>query len=157
MRRLLQICLVLPIVALYACTTETDRLDAEAKRLCALDGGIKIYETVTLPSEKFNEYGQPLIPIGKDDKNFGFFSTSTQEHIAGQLSQQAGDGAGLKKSTTQIVRTSDKKIMGEERIYRRHGGRLLDGYMQGGGFQCPTSEGWALERKIFLRHGVNEN
>jgi hypothetical protein len=27
-------------------------------RLCAKDGGLKIYETVTLPPEKFNEYNQ---------------------------------------------------------------------------------------------------
>ncbi|MCL2075403.1 MAG: hypothetical protein FWH15_02970 [Betaproteobacteria bacterium] len=31
--------------------------DAEVNRLCAIDGGVKVYETVTLPPEKFNEWG----------------------------------------------------------------------------------------------------
>jgi len=137
--------------ALGACTSERDRLDAEATRLCSIDGGIKIYETVTLPSEKFNQYGQPQIPISRDDIGFGYFSRGMQDHIAGQLSQQGGDGAGLKKHTSQIVRSADGKVMGESRVYGRHGGGLLDGYFQGDGFQCPMIEPWALEGKVFLK------
>lgn len=141
--------------ALCACTSEKDRLDAEAKRLCAIDGGIKVYETVTLSPEKFNEYGQLQIPIGKDDKGFGYFSRGSQEHLAGQISQQAGDGAGLKRFTEQIVRGADGKVMGESRVYGRHGGNLLDGYIQGGGYQCPTfEEVRTLSKKVFLVGGV---
>jgi hypothetical protein len=29
--------------------------DAKAYRLCAIDGGVKVYETVKLPPEKFNQ------------------------------------------------------------------------------------------------------
>jgi hypothetical protein len=32
--------------------------DDEVRRLCAIDGWIKVYETVKLPADKFNEYGQ---------------------------------------------------------------------------------------------------
>ncbi len=31
--------------------------DAKVDRLCAVDGGVKVYETVSLPPEKFNEWG----------------------------------------------------------------------------------------------------
>ena len=33
-------------------------LDAEVDRLCAVDGGVKIYETVQLPPEKSNRWSQ---------------------------------------------------------------------------------------------------
>ena len=32
--------------------------DAEVRRLCAIDGGVKVYETVKLPADKFNQWGQ---------------------------------------------------------------------------------------------------
>ena len=39
--------------------TEKDRLDREVKRLCAMDGGIRVYEKITLPADKFDQrYGQ---------------------------------------------------------------------------------------------------
>lgn len=131
---------LITMLALVACTPEKDRLDAEAKRLCAIDGGIKIYETAVLPRDKFHEKGTPKVPIGNDNTGFGYLSRGTQEHLAGQIGQQAGDGAGLKRFTTQIVRSTDGKVMGESRVYGRHGGNFLDGYLQRPGFQCPTFE-----------------
>lgn len=142
---------VVAAFALAACTSEKDRLDAEARRLCAIDGGIKVHETVTLPPEKFNQYGQPLIPNGKDDKGFGYFSKGDQHHIDGQISQLSGDGAGLEKHTSQIIRTADGKVMGESIVYGRHGGGLLDGYLHGSGFRCPEVGSWELENKVFLK------
>jgi len=132
--------LIAATLALGACTSEKDRLDAEARRLCAIDGGIKVFETVTLPAEKFNQYGQPLIPNGRDDKGFGYYLRGDQQHIAGQMSQLAGDGAGLKKHTSQIIRTADGKLMGESIVYRRHGGSWWDGIMEGDGFTCPEDK-----------------
>jgi hypothetical protein len=34
------------------------RLDREVDRLCAIDGGVHIYETVTLPKENFGPNGE---------------------------------------------------------------------------------------------------
>jgi hypothetical protein len=141
---------LLVIATSVSCTSEKARLDAEVKRLCALDGGVTIYETATLTPDKFNKHGQPKVPHGKDDGGFGFFYRSDQTHLAGSISQQAGDGAGLKKYTIQIVRTSDGTLMGEARYYGRHGGNLLEGLVHGQGFRCPAFEDWALEKGVFL-------
>jgi hypothetical protein len=35
--------------------------DKLVDELCAKDGGIKVYETVTLPKERFNQWGQFLV------------------------------------------------------------------------------------------------
>jgi hypothetical protein len=57
MKRIILLLLVSSIV--YATFfTEKDRLDREVKRLCAIDGGITVYETVKLPAERFDGYGQ---------------------------------------------------------------------------------------------------
>ena len=34
------------------------QMDKEVDRLCAVDGGIKVYETVKLPADQFNEWGE---------------------------------------------------------------------------------------------------
>lgn len=36
--------------------------DAEVKRLCAIDGGIKVYESVRLPADKFDKWGSVHVP-----------------------------------------------------------------------------------------------
>ncbi len=47
------------IFLLGGCATPSQMFaDAEVKRLCAIDGGITVYETVRLPPEKFDQWGQ---------------------------------------------------------------------------------------------------
>lgn len=139
--------LVAVAVAVAGCTSEKDRLDAEAKRLCAIDGGIKVFETVTLPPEKFNQYGQPLIPNGRDDMGFGYFRRGQETHLAGP--HDSAKGANLGRYTWEIVRTTDGKVMSQGVVYGRSGGCFLDGYIQGCGFQCPQLEAWVLEKNTF--------
>ena len=129
--------------------TERDRLDAEAKRLCAIDGGVKVYETVTLPPEKFNQYGQPLIPIGQDSKGFGYFYRGDERHMKGPI--DPSNGPNLTQHIFQIVRSADGKIMGQLTWYGRSGGCFLYGVVQGCGFQCPDEDGWQLANKVFSK------
>jgi hypothetical protein len=68
------------LLAFASCSSEADRLDAEAQRLCAIDGGVKVYETVVLPPEKFNELGQALVPLGKDDRGWGYYVKSEEKN-----------------------------------------------------------------------------
>ena len=59
MKTLLVILCVLPLVTACAIGPSKGQLDAEVDRLCAIDGGIRVYETVTLPPDKFDKkYGQ---------------------------------------------------------------------------------------------------
>ena len=52
MKTFIALLLLLPVIA--GCATPSQiMLDAEVKRLCAIDGGIKVYETVRLPAERF--------------------------------------------------------------------------------------------------------
>ena len=47
------------VLLISGCATPLNvQLDDEVRRLCAIDGGIKVYETVTLPADRFDKYGQ---------------------------------------------------------------------------------------------------
>jgi hypothetical protein len=131
-----------------ACSSEADRLDAEAQRLCAIDGGIKVYETVVLPPDKFNEFGQALVPIGKDEEGWGYHTTFSIVNLTGKFGVPT-----LEKETESVVRTSDSTLIAESVVYRRLGGGLLDGYLHGSGFHCPPAEGRGFLAKVFIQRG----
>ncbi len=43
-------------------------MDRKVDRLCSKDGGIEVYETVVLPSERFDKWGVFYLPIEKKFK-----------------------------------------------------------------------------------------
>jgi hypothetical protein len=143
-----QAVLISAMAALSACTSENARLDAEVKRLCAIDGGIKVFETVTLPAEKFNEYGQPLVPSGADEKGWGYYTTLTSQNLSGSF-----DPPMLVKDVSTVIRTSDQKVIATSVVYARVGGGFLEGYMHGSGSHCPANEGSDFLSKVLIQQG----
>jgi hypothetical protein len=139
------------VFLLPACTSEVGRLDAEAKRLCAIDGGIKVYETVVLPAEKFFENGTPMIPNGKDHSGFGYYSAYDYSNLNSSFEPPT-----LIRHEYRIVRTSDKRVMATSVIYRRSGGGLLDGYMHPSGFSCPADDENTTFYKQVILQGVKK-
>ena len=134
---------------LFFYPSERDRFDAEAERLCAIDGGIKIYETVILPSDKFTRDGVPIIP-GKEYRNdFNYYQDSRYELLAGKMS--SGDGASLKRLVTRYIRASDRKVLAEFTSYTSGGGAMFAGYMHDYGYRCPAiSDQRELLKKVFM-------
>jgi hypothetical protein len=132
--------------------TERDQLDIEAKRLCAIDGGVKVYEMAILSPEKFNQYGQPLIPMREDSKDFGYFYRNQERHIKGSI--DPFNGPSLTQHISQVVRSTDEKVMGQLTWYGRSGGCLLYGVVQGCGFQCSYENGWDFVNKVLLKGEV---
>ena len=59
MKRLAALMVALELMAGCA-TAGKMNLDAEIDRRCAVDGGIKVYETVQLPPEQFEKSGDPI-------------------------------------------------------------------------------------------------
>ena len=129
--------------------SERDRLDAEAKRLCAIDGGVRVYETVKLPPEKFDQYGRLSVPSNEDKVGFGYYRKYEYWLLQGPIDPSYGPN--LTKHKVSILRSNDKKIMGEDIYFQRAGGCPLEGYVQGCGFQCPSSDDQDLEAFIFSK------
>lgn len=122
MKRLAALLIVLELMT--GCVTWTQiQMDAEVDRLCAIDGGLKIYETVTLPPEMFNEHNDVI-----------FFHPTLGENALGSkylwkkeniYLQPGGDpkvSPRMWRRHTQIFRRSDIKLLGESVEYVRYGG-----------------------------------
>ncbi|MDY0014282.1 MAG: hypothetical protein RBS40_15515 [Rhodocyclaceae bacterium] len=147
MKNLISILLLLPLVACSS-TPSKSELDAEVKRLCAIDGGIKVYETVKLPAEKFDQYGNVRIPSKAKSTDEYYYDSET-------IYLREGDPT-VTRMVTRIVRRSDGKVLGESIRYARGGGDL-PGPWHPSSFICPSpTEKPYLEPSIFLKGNSNE-
>lgn len=123
------------------------RLDEEVQRLCAKDGGIKVYETVKLSPEKFNEWGQP-----------NFYKPTQGENALGpeysyrfDINYYRKGNPQMSRYHIQVIRRSDGKLLGEAISYGRGGGDLPSP-MHDSSFSCPSPDKAgeiALFRQIF--------
>ncbi|HUW25976.1 MAG TPA: hypothetical protein VMW07_05565 [Gallionella sp.] len=120
-------------------------LDYQVRELCAKDGGVRVYETVKLPPEKLNQWGQP-----------NFYRPDQGENALGvdyvfkreTLYYRQGN-PDLFRLRTQVFRRVDGKLLGESVFYKRGGGDL-PGPWHGTSFMCPeTSVGNDVLRQIF--------
>lgn len=130
-------------VVLTGC--EKARLDEEVRRLCAKDGGIKVYETVKLSPERFDPYGNVRIPSKKDAKpsdEYFYESETTNLRI--------GDPA-MWRDHDRIIRRSDGKVLGEFVHYARRGGDI-PGPWHESSFGCPDIKNLPnFENSIFVK------
>ena len=121
------------------------RADMQVKELCAKDGGVKVYETVTLPPEMFNQWGQVKFykPTQKEDalgKEY-IFKVNSHYYKKGYLS--------LRRYHVQILRRKSKKLLGESISYDRGGGDPI-GPWGASSFSCPNLAGEVpLLKKVF--------
>lgn len=120
--------------------------DWQVDRMCAVDGGVKVYETVKLPADRFNKYGN----IGVTDRKHAKPTDEYYFEIDDKYFRR-GD-PNLIRSVTRVIRRSDVKVLGESIRYGRGGGDF-PGPWHPSSFDCPQirdAEG-KLESSIFLK------
>jgi len=142
MKTFLFILWILPFLTACAIGPSKGQLDDEVRRLCAIDGGIKVYETVRLPAERFDQYGQMRVPakwLSKPEDDY-YYEGSTNYLIKGNPE--------LLQLRTRFYRKSDNKLLGESTLYVRRGGDM-PGPWHGSSFSCPQSTD--LSRHIFIQ------
>jgi hypothetical protein len=130
-------------------------MDSEIKRLCEIDGGIKVYEVVSLPADKFNQWGQinfyhpsrKLEALGPD-----YIFIQKVDYLQ-KGNPDLGTGESLMvRSEFRVLRRSDSKLLGQAVLYGRRGGDL-PGPWQPSSFSCPRpleADDGALLTKIFV-------
>lgn len=138
--------LLLPLAA--ACTSGPlvkAALDDEVRRLCAIDGGIKVYETVKLPADKFNQWGQA-----------NFYRPTQGENALGPayrlrtvVDYLRKNGASIRRYHVQVIRSSDEVLLGESIGYDRGGGDI-PGPWQPSSYSCPEKHGEIVIDRVFL-------
>jgi hypothetical protein len=136
------ITLLLPVIG-HA--REKDRLDAEVRRLCAIDGGVHVYETVALPPEQFDEHDNVHLPFCDSASSDTVYCIRSERHdfLSGNPS--------MWRSTHKVVRISDGKALGEQTRYIRRGGDL-PGPWHESSFMCPEikADSPSISREGFL-------
>jgi hypothetical protein len=121
--------------------------DGQVRELCAKDGGIKVYETVKLPPEKFNQWGQPNFykpTQGENALGADYLYKSENQYL------HHGDPY-LRVDRERIYRKADMKLLGEATAYVRGGGDI-PGPWQPSAYRCPSatsSDGGMLMNKVF--------
>jgi hypothetical protein len=122
--------------------------DKLVDELCSKDGGIKVYETVTLSKEKFNQWGQPNFYRPNQGTNalgesYIFKSEDYFYHREMPI---------IVRYQHQVTRRLDGKLLGETVSYGRGGGDPI-GPWEPSNYHCPPtneSSEIALFKKIFL-------
>lgn len=133
--------------------------DWQVEKLCAVDGGVKVYETVKLPADEFDKWGMPKIFRDEVENRAAYRNRDGQvahEYFLGQVYILKRETRYLRQGNpkivqmnTRIIRRSDGKVLGESVYYGRGGGDLY-GPWHPSGFTCPdpTSKPY-LEPSIF--------
>ena len=142
---------LLPFLLLVGCEREKHRLDEEVRRLCAKDGGVKVYETVNLPPDKFDRYGNVKIPdIEKAKESDKYYYVSEMVYLYGGKTSQDYE-ARIWRNHYKIIRRSDNKVLGEYVSYTRRG----DGFQtpwHPSSFSCSDISKYPeFEKAIFLK------
>lgn len=150
MRRLIYLTASLVLVSLVGC--EKYALDRQMAELCKKDGGLKVYETVTLPRSAFDQTGY-LRRQEKSDPNNpltgysivwgGEYSITREITVIKAGDPFTGDGAGfisqgrLERTQITVLRIAEKKILGIAVIYARAGGGFSLGHPDAK--RCPAT------------------
>lgn len=145
------------LLTFFLFPSEKDRLDKQMAELCKADGGIRVYESVALPPEMFDSWGDPF-PNWRQKKLEDRLGPDYR-YIKEVVYLKQGDpfqffSAGvLSRSSEKIVRRSDGKLLGMAIFYGRTGGEaILLGHPSGK--ICPDLENpnSRLIRSVFLKN-----
>jgi len=124
--------------------------DRQVRELCAKDGGIKVYETVNLPAENFDQWGmvksyRPTQGANALGPEYAFKEDS--------YTYRKGNPQ-MSRTHYQIFRRSDGKLLGETVLYGRGGGDVpIPLPMHPTSFHCPDPNeagDVTLLKKIFV-------
>ena len=117
--------------------------DRQVRELCAKDGGVRVYETVPLTTEKFDKWGNVNIPNKRYAKAADEYYFESEDHY------YRHGNPNLLRMNTRVIRKGDGKILGESTRYARSGGDL-PGPWHGSSYGCPPLP-MKLESSIFLK------
>lgn len=138
--------IVATLMFLFFAGCEKQRLDQQVKELCSKDGGVKVYETVKLPPDRFDQWGmvKPYDPTQKEN-------ALGPDYIVKWNVQHYRDGEpSMRRDHFQIIRQSDSKLLGEAISYARRGGDI-PGPWHPSSLRCPDqADDVMLIKQIFI-------
>ena len=128
------------------------QMDKEVDRLCALDGGVKVFEKISLPAESFDRFGHPNVPLStsKAAQSSAFVVDAiVVELVKGD--PYGMDRPSLHKFTSKAIRLSDGKVLGIAVGYYRFGGDPDGPWHPSNYTGCTSEPGEQVIGKVFSR------
>lgn len=120
--------------------------DTLVNRMCREDGGVKVYETVKLPPDRFDKWGMvtPYDPTRKEN-------ALGPDYIVKWNVQHYRDGEpSMRRDHFQVIRQSDLKLLGEAISYSRRGGDI-PGPWHPSSLRCPDqADDVMLIKQVFI-------
>jgi hypothetical protein len=133
-------------IALLGTGCEKDRLDAQVKELCAKDGGVKVYETVKLPANRFDQWGM----IRNYQPTQGENALGSEYLFKSETTYYRKGSPEMWRDHYRVYRRQDGKLLGEAVSYSRRGGDA-PGPWHESSYGCPEKAGDAsLVMKLFV-------
>jgi hypothetical protein len=133
-------------------------LDAEVDRLCAVDGGVRVYEKVQLPPAEYAKYisGTKLKSNASQDDLF--YYSSEREILSGPTNGDP-DGTTITKAKLALMRRADGKTLGANTTYSRRGGDIPLGFHPSV-YVCPPFESkvnhqGGIAARVFVKEADN--
>ncbi|SEA84705.1 hypothetical protein SAMN05660420_03394 [Desulfuromusa kysingii] len=119
--------------------------DWQVRKLCAIDGGVKVYETVELTPDLLDKFGRISIPYKTNATADDLYFYEKEKQYLRKKKPT------LIRTRTVIIRLSDNKVLGELIRYGRGGGDLPS-FGHPSSFSCPDPvKGSNFENSIFLK------
>ena len=137
--------LILLILAIGFYEARKAYWDYQVREMCAKDGGIKVYETVKLPPDKFNEWGQVNFWIPTKDS----VKPTDDYYREWDIRYYRQGNPEFSRGHFRITRQKDEKLLGESVYYGRGGGDL-PGPWHGSSFRCPADADISILKKYIF-------
>lgn len=117
--------------------------DAKVRKLCAIDGGVKVYETVELPTEMFDKWGMVKFyqPVQKEN------ALGSDYVLKRKVTFFREKKPTIERIHYLILRRSGGKALGETVLYTRGGGDL-PGLWEGSSYACPAYKDAGINQLI---------
>lgn len=126
------------------------RADRFVDELCAKDGGIKVYEAVRLPEERFDKFGEIYVPSLKEAKPMDeFYYVSETQWI-----KKSDDVFALVmwRNHDRLFRAAENKLLGEAIGYSRRGGDPISP-LHISSYACPIDADIKfVKQKVFVKN-----
>ncbi len=123
--------------------------DKLVDELCVKDGGIKVYETVTLPKERFNQWGQfEVYDKAYMKPNDEYFIQYETEIMRGSIDNKSLLPRVVRNHVV-IFKVKSNKKMGEYISYGEGGGMAIGFAIVPDGYVCPKVVDF--ETQVFLK------
>jgi hypothetical protein len=127
-------------------------LDRQMEELCKKDGGIKVYETVTLSSAEYEALSKYVVTKTSMDEYYGpdYRYVQKRELLVGtENGPQKGRGR-LSRWYEALYRKSDERLLGESIEYFRTGGDMFTLGFQPSANYCPKPRS-GLSNLVFVK------